>query len=114
MNERRNRRAESKKDRSKRGRGAVKGEGAEKKEGDLKVLALSIDYAMRQPRIAFYSPLSSALLNYLKSVTPRFSISEEVARLVEAELIRRYPVLGVKIRRMLEKKLKRRGVSRVG
>lgn len=49
--------------------------------------------ARRQPRVTFYSPLSSLVLNYLKNVTPRFSISDEVAKIVESELNRRYPEL---------------------
>lgn len=60
---------------------------------DKKALVLARQVARRQPRITFYSPLSSFVLNYLKSVTPRFSISDEVARIVESELARRYPEL---------------------
>jgi len=72
-------------------------------EVDRKVLMLSIEAARKQPRVAFYSPLSAALLNYLKSVKPRFSISEHVASLVEAELMRRYPVLGSRVRRAMSR-----------
>jgi len=64
-------------------------------------LALAKASAVRQPRITFYSPLSSLVLNYLKNVTPRFSISEEVARIVEAELGRRFPELFRAGRRVL-------------
>ncbi len=60
---------------------------------DKKALVLARQAAKRQPRITFYSPLSSLVLNYLKNVTPRFSISDEVARIVESELARRYPEL---------------------
>jgi hypothetical protein len=60
---------------------------------DKKALVLARQAARRQPRITFYSPLSSLVLNYLKNVTPRFSISDEVARIVESELARRYPEL---------------------
>lgn len=74
---------------------------------DEKVLSLSVDYAMRQPRIAFYSPFCAAILNYIKSVTPRFSISEEVAKIVEVDLMRRYPIIGGRVKKMLEKRIGR-------
>lgn len=71
---------------------------------DKRILMLSIESARKQPRVAFYSPFSAALLNYLKSVKPRFSISEHVASLVESELMRRYPALGSRLRRIMSKR----------
>ncbi|GBC71521.1 hypothetical protein HRbin02_01306 [Candidatus Calditenuaceae archaeon HR02] len=68
---------------------------------DKKALVLARQAARRQPRITFYSPLSSLVLNYLKNVTPRFSISDEVSRIVESELARRYPELVSAARRSL-------------
>lgn len=68
---------------------------------DKKALVLARHAAKRQPRVTFYSPLSSLILNYLKNVTPRFSISDEVAKIVEAELARRYPEVVSAVRRAL-------------
>ncbi|MEM0381600.1 MAG: hypothetical protein QW059_03380 [Nitrososphaerota archaeon] len=68
---------------------------------DKKSLILARQAAKRQPRITFYSPLSSLVLNYLKNVTPRFSISDEVARIVESELARRYPELAATGKKIL-------------
>lgn len=74
----------------------VKGRSAVQKRKfvvDKKAFALARQAARRQPRITFYSPVSALVLNYLKNVTPRFSISDEVSKIVEAELSRRYPEL---------------------
>ncbi|MEM0445655.1 MAG: hypothetical protein QXO86_02090 [Nitrososphaerota archaeon] len=67
---------------------------------DKKAFSLARQAARRQPRITFYSPVSSLVLNYLKNVTPRFSISDEVSKIVEAELSRRYPELFSASRRL--------------
>lgn len=53
----------------------------------------SVKIAERQPRLAFYSPVASCVLNYWKSVVPRFSISEFLAQLVERELAKAWPQL---------------------
>lgn len=71
---------------------------------DKKAMVLSLDQGRRQPRVAFYSPFSSVLLNYLKNTRPRFSISEEVASIIEAELNRRYPILASYIKRALTRR----------
>ncbi|MCS7094888.1 MAG: hypothetical protein NZ988_03650 [Thaumarchaeota archaeon] len=71
---------------------------------DRKVASVAVAQALAQPRLALYSPVASAVLNYLKSTTPRFSISRELARLVEGELARRYPVLASYMRRSIESK----------
>ncbi|MCS7109705.1 MAG: hypothetical protein NZ903_02835 [Candidatus Micrarchaeota archaeon] len=71
---------------------------------DKKAMALSLEQGRKQPRIAFYSPFSAVLLNYLKNTKPRFSISEEVASIIEAELSRRYPLLASYIKRALSRK----------
>jgi hypothetical protein len=68
---------------------------------DRKALALSAQAAKRQPRITFYSPSAALVLNYLKNTRPRFSISDEVAGIVESELAKRYPELMASIRRLL-------------
>ncbi|MEM2036414.1 MAG: hypothetical protein QXG21_02540, partial [Candidatus Caldarchaeum sp.] len=58
---------------------------------DDKILKQSVDYAKKQPRLAFYSPVATAVFNYRKNVIPRYSISEELADIVEKALKDRYP-----------------------
>lgn len=58
-----------------------------------KSLAEAIKLAIKQPRLTFYSPLSAAVFNYRKSLLPRYSISDEIAKIVEAEVRRRWPEL---------------------
>lgn len=74
---------------------------------DKKVLAISLEQGKKQPRVAFYSPYSSVILNYLKNTRPRFSISEEVASIIEAELSRRYPVLAAYVKKLPKKIVER-------
>ncbi|MDW8041373.1 MAG: hypothetical protein RMJ75_01025 [Nitrososphaerota archaeon] len=75
-----------------------------KDEVDKKAAAVAVAQALAQPRLALYSPLASAVLNYLKNTTPRFSISSELAKLVEGELARRHPVLASYMKRSIESK----------
>ncbi len=75
---------------------------------DKKALLISLEQGRKQPRVAFYSPYSSVILNYLKNTRPRFSISEEVASIIEAELSRRYPVVAAYVKRKLPKKVTKR------
>ncbi|MCS7126864.1 MAG: hypothetical protein NZ953_00510 [Thaumarchaeota archaeon] len=84
-----------------------------REEVDRRLAAVALSQALAQPRLALYSPLSSAILNYLKSTTPRFSISKELAKLVEAELSKRYPVLASYMRRSLESRVRRRRAREV-
>lgn len=79
---------------------------------DEKLLREAVNVALRQPRLAFYSPVASAVLNYWKSAVPRFSMSELLAAIVERELAKRWPQLYKKAGKMLESKSaqkKRRG-----
>ncbi len=82
------------------GEAAVRGK-RQKFAIDRKALVLAAQTAKRQPRITFYSPTSSVILNYLKNTRPRFSISDEVAGIVESELARKYPELISFVRRMV-------------
>jgi len=75
---------------------------------DRKAVLVSVSQAVSQPRLAFYSPVAAAVLNYLKNTQPRFSISSELAKLVEAELAKRYPILFSHVKRALEAKGVRR------
>lgn len=62
----------------------------------------AVEAARRQPRLAFYSPVASAVLNYWKNVVPRFSMSELLAAIVEKELAKRWPQLYSKAKKTLE------------
>ncbi len=88
-----------------KGRGTVEGS---RTQIDRKAVMVSVSQALSQPRLAFYSPVAAALLNYLKNTQPRFSISSELAKLVEAELAKRYPLLFSHVKRALEAKGVRR------
>ena len=82
---------------------------------DDKLLREAVATAKRQPRLAFYSPVASAILNYWKSTIPRFSISELLAAIVEKELAKRWPQLYKRAKEMLEYRAsskRRRGVRK--
>ena len=74
------------------------------KKIDEKLLREAVAAARKQPRLAFYSPVASAVLNYWKSAVPRFSMSELLAAIVEREIARRWPQLYKKAGKMLESK----------
>ncbi|MEN2974475.1 MAG: hypothetical protein ABDH32_02715 [Candidatus Caldarchaeales archaeon] len=65
---------------------------------------LAVDTAVKQPRLAFYSPVASTVLNYWKNVIPRFSISELLAKIVEKEIASRWPHLYNRAKRSLNVK----------
>ncbi len=66
-----------------------------------KILRQAVEQALKQPRIAFYSPLAAGILNYRKSVIPRYSISDEIAKIVESALRKKYPELAQKTKNAL-------------
>ncbi len=68
---------------------------------DEKFWRMAIEGARRQPRLAFYSPVASAVLNYWKNVIPRFSISDLLAKIVEKEIAARWPQLYIRAKRSL-------------
>lgn len=68
---------------------------------DEKFWKMAIESAKRQPRLAFYSPIASAVLNYWKNVIPRFSISDLLAKIVEKEIATRWPQLYIRAKRSL-------------
>ncbi|MCS7129444.1 MAG: hypothetical protein NZ919_02245 [Candidatus Caldarchaeum sp.] len=70
---------------------------------DEKILRNAVKQALKQPRLAFYSPLATGILNYRKSVIPRYSISDELATIVEAALKEKYPSLTAKTRSLISK-----------
>lgn len=63
------------------------------KSVDERLFKEAVRFAEKQPRIAFYSPVASCVLNYWKNIVPRFSISEFIAQLVERELAKAWPQL---------------------
>jgi hypothetical protein len=67
------------------------------------ILKNVVKIAKSNPRIAFYSPISSAVFNYIKSITPRYSISNEIAKIVEKELSKKYPKLVNEVKKLLKK-----------
>lgn len=68
---------------------------------DEKFWRLAVESARRQPRLAFYSPVASAVLNYWKNVIPRFSISDLLAKMVEKEIATRWPQLYIRAKKSL-------------
>jgi len=70
---------------------------------DEKAIKEAAKRAKKQPRLAFYSPLAACVLNYWKSVVPRYSISDELAKIVEGELRKRWPALTAKSNRILKR-----------
>lgn len=69
---------------------------------DEKTLKKSVDYAKKQPRLAFYSPVAAAILNYRKSTIPRYSISDELSKIVEGALRERYPTLTQRVKKLMK------------
>jgi hypothetical protein len=57
------------------------------------VLKRSIQEADKNPRITLWSPISTAMLKYLRKTIPEFSISEEASILLEEAVTRKYPDL---------------------
>jgi len=74
---------------------------------DEKLFKEAVRRALDQPRLAFYSPVASCVLNYWKSAVPRFSISEFLAKVVERELAKAWPKLYLRAVRELKSKASR-------
>ncbi len=75
-----------------------------KEKVDEKILKESVKRALAQPRLAFYSPLAACILNYRKNTIPRYSISDELAGIVEDALRLRWPQLAGRAEKLLRKK----------
>ncbi len=69
-----------------------------------KFLTEAIKLAVKQPRLTFYSPLSAAIFNYRKSLLPRYSISDEIAKIIEAEVRKKWPELSKTVEKILKQK----------
>jgi len=82
-------------------RKSVKKSSVVSKRVDERFWRLAVESARRQPRLAFYSPIASAVLNYWKNIIPRFSISDLLAKIIEREIASRWPQLYVRARKSL-------------
>jgi hypothetical protein len=56
-------------------------------------MQVAIRDADKNPRITLWSPVSTAVLKYLRKTTPEFSISEEAGTLLEDAIKKKYPEL---------------------
>lgn len=62
-------------------------------------MKVAIREADKNPRITLWSPVSTAMLKYLRKTIPEFSISEEASHLLEEAIVRKYPDLYEGLRR---------------
>lgn len=69
---------------------------------NLTLVQKAVAKAKKNSTIGAWSPLSAAILWYLKNSIPNFSISEEVRELVETQLTTKYPELSREIKKELE------------
>jgi hypothetical protein len=56
-------------------------------------MRIAIREADKNPRITLWSPVSTAVLKYLRKTIPEFSISEEASTLLEEAITMKYPEL---------------------
>ncbi|MDK2853750.1 MAG: hypothetical protein PWP49_547 [Thermococcaceae archaeon] len=75
-----------------------------KEELNEEALVLSINEALKNPRITLWSPEAAAVLRYLRKTIPEFSISNEASKLLEKAIKEKYP----EIWSMVEKRIKDR------
>lgn len=81
-------------------------EGAEVAE--MEAISRAAEDALSSPRVTVHSPLTSAVLRYLKSTRPGFSMSEELRLIIEEAIRRKYPSISELVARaMLEKRIER-------
>jgi len=69
-------------------------------EGD-QLMEEAIRQALKSPRVSVHSPLTSAVMRYLKLKEPNFSISSELRSILEEEVKRRYPEISKKASELL-------------
>jgi hypothetical protein len=82
----------------------MKKEKGNKEKFDEKILRESVKRALSQPRLAFYSPLAACILNYRKNTIPRYSISDELAGIVEDALRSKWPHLSSRAEKLLDRR----------
>ncbi len=81
-------------------------------EGRDEVVERAVEEALRSPRVTVHSPLTSAVMRYLKLLRPGFSISSTLRELLEEAIKERYPEEFERVREVLlerkERELRRR------
>jgi len=71
----------------------VRSSGTEGISYNQEVMEIAIRDADKNPRITLWSPVSAAMLKYLRKTIPEFSISEEASDLLDEAIITKYPEL---------------------
>jgi len=83
-----------------------------REEGGGDAIERAVEEALRSPRVTVHSPLTSAVMRYLKLVRPGFSISSTLRELLEEAIKERYPDEAEKVGKALlerkERELRRR------
>ncbi|USS40061.1 hypothetical protein NF865_06875 [Thermococcus aggregans] len=64
-----------------------------KGEINKEALEISLQEALKNPRITLWSPEATAVLRYLRKTIPEFSISNEASKLLEKAIKEKYPEL---------------------
>ena len=76
-----------------------------KEEINKEALEISLQEALKNPRITLWSPEATAVLRYLRKTIPEFSISNEASKLLEKAIKEKYP----EIWSIVEKRIKELG-----
>ncbi|HHI00855.1 MAG TPA: hypothetical protein ENL40_05230 [Thermococcus litoralis] len=76
-----------------------------KEEINKEALEISLQEALKNPRITLWSPEAAAVLRYLRKTIPEFSISNEASKLLEKAIKEKYP----EIWSIVEKRIKELG-----
>jgi hypothetical protein len=69
---------------------------------DSKALMAAVNDSKQNPRITVWSPISSAVLRYLRKTTPEFSMSDASSELLEEAIRVKYPELYAQVKHELE------------
>lgn len=76
-----------------------------KEKINKEALEISLQEALKNPRITLWSPEATAVLRYLRKTIPEFSISNEASKLLEKAIKEKYP----EIWSIVEKRIKELG-----
>lgn len=71
-------------------------------ESDMEIKRRVLEKAITNPRAMLYSEIGSAVLNYFRETTPKFSMSAEASRLVESAIQQEYPELYNEFKAMID------------
>ncbi|USG99442.1 hypothetical protein K1720_07925 [Thermococcus argininiproducens] len=66
-------------------------------------LMLSVQEALKNPRITLWSPEATAVLRYLRKTVPEFSISNEASKLLEKAIKEKYPEIWESVEKHMKK-----------